>query len=117
MLSPTISHWAAVKHILCYLKEAPGRVILYKKHEHTRIECFSDADYVRSKEDWRSTVWYCVFVGGNLISWKNKNQSVVSRSSVESKYKAMAQSVCEIKDTSVIDGSGHRNISTNKALV
>ena len=31
-----------------------------------------------------------------MISWKSKKQSVVSRSSVESKYKAMAKSVCEI---------------------
>ena len=45
MSSPTISHWVAVEHILCYLKEAPGRGILYKKHVHTRIECFSDVDW------------------------------------------------------------------------
>ena len=44
MSSPTVSHWAAVEHILCYLKEAPEREILFKKHGHTRIECFSDAD-------------------------------------------------------------------------
>ena len=37
-----------------------------------------------------------MFVGENLVSWKSKKQSVVSRSSVESKYKAMTQSVCEI---------------------
>ena len=43
MSSPTISHWAAVEHILCYLKEAPGCGILYKKHGHTKIECFSNA--------------------------------------------------------------------------
>ena len=49
MSSPTVSHWAAVKHILCYLKEAHGRGILYKKHGHTRIECFSDADWAGSK--------------------------------------------------------------------
>ena len=48
MTSPTISHWAAVEHILCYLKEAPGHGILYKKHAHTRIECFSDVDWTRS---------------------------------------------------------------------
>ena len=31
-----------------------------------------------------------------MISWKSKKQSVVPRSSTESKYRAMAQSVCEI---------------------
>ena len=44
MSSSTVSHWAAVEHILCYLKEAPERVILYKMHGYTIIECFSDAD-------------------------------------------------------------------------
>ena len=43
MSSSTISHWATIEHILCYLKEAPGRGILYKKHGCTRIECFSNA--------------------------------------------------------------------------
>ena len=44
MSSPIVNHWAAVEHILCYLKEAPRRGILYKKYGHTRIECFSDVD-------------------------------------------------------------------------
>ena len=81
MSSPTVSHWAAVEHNLCYLKEAPGCGILYKKLRHTRIECFSNADWVGSKEDRRFTSGYCVFVGGNLVSWKSKKQSVVSWSS------------------------------------
>ena len=29
MSSPTVSHWAVVEHILCYLKEAPRHRILY----------------------------------------------------------------------------------------
>ena len=61
MSSPTVNHWVAVEHILCYLKEVPGRGILYKKHGHTRIECFSDANRAASKEDRRSTSRYCVF--------------------------------------------------------
>ena len=96
MSSPTVNHWAAVEHILCYLKGAPGCGILYKKHGHTIIECFLDADRVGSKEERRSTSGYCVFDGENPISWKSKKQSVVSRSSAESKHRAMAQSVCEI---------------------
>ncbi|CAH9083346.1 unnamed protein product [Cuscuta epithymum] len=96
MSSPTINHWAAVEHILCYLKGAPGRGIVYQNHDHMRIECFVDADWVGSKDDRRSTSGYCVFVGGNLVSWKSKKQNVVSRSSAESEYRAMAQSACEI---------------------
>ena len=96
MSSPTVSHWAAIEHILCYLKKAFGLGILYKKHGHTKIECFSDTDWAGYKEDKRSTSGYYVFVRGNLISWKSKKQSVVSWSSSELEYRAMAQSVCEI---------------------
>ena len=96
MSSPTVDHWAAIKQILCYLKGAPERGILYINHGHNRIEFFYDADWAGSKEDMRSTSAYCVFVGGNLVSWKSKKQSVVSRSSAESEYRVMAQSVCEI---------------------
>ena len=96
MSSPTIDNWAAIEHILCYLKGAPGRGILYSNHGHNRVECFTDTDWAGSKKDRRSTSGYCVFVGGNLVSWKSKKQGVVSCSSAESEYRVMAQSVCEI---------------------
>ena len=84
MSSPTIDNWATVEHILCYLKGALRRGILYSNHGHKRVECFIDADWAGSKEDRRSTSGYCVFVGGNLVSWKSKKQGVVSCSSAES---------------------------------
>ena len=96
MSAPTIKHWEALQHILCYLKGAPGLGILYSNHRHTSIKCFADADWAGSKIDRRSTTGYCVFVGGNLVSWKSKKQDVISRSSAESEYRAMAQSTCEI---------------------
>jgi len=96
MSSPTVEHWRAVEQILSYLKFAPGRGVLYRNHGHSDIECFSDADWAGSKEDRRSTSGYCVFMGGNLVSWKSKKQNVVSRSSAESEYRAMSQGTCEI---------------------
>ena len=57
---------------------------------------FSDAPWAGSKADRRSTSSYCVFVIDNLVSWKSKKQNVVSRLNVESKYRSIAQSVCEI---------------------
>ena len=74
MSSLTVDNWAAVQHILCYLKGALGRGILYCNHGHNRVECFTDADWAGSKEDRRSTSGYCVFVDGNLVSWKRSKK-------------------------------------------
>ena len=37
-----------------------------------------------------------MYVRGNLVSWKNKKQSIVSRFSAETEYRVMVQSVCGI---------------------
>ncbi|XP_028788255.1 uncharacterized protein LOC114744226 [Neltuma alba] len=78
MVAPTVRQWEALEHALHYLKRSPGRGILYKNHGHTDIECFYDADHGGSKATRRSTTRYCVFVGGNLVSWRSKKQNVVS---------------------------------------
>ena len=72
MSTPIVNHWVAVEQILCYLKGVLKRGILYSNHGHNRIECFTYANWARSKEDRISTSVYCVFVGGNLVSWKSK---------------------------------------------
>ena len=46
--------------------------------------------------DRRFTLGYCVFIGGNLISWKSKKQDVVAISSAKTEYRAMALTMCEI---------------------
>ena len=49
-------------------------------------------------QDLRNTeglLRFTVFIGGNLVSWKSKKRSVVSRCSAESKYRVMTQSACE----------------------
>lgn len=46
--------------------------------------------------DKQSTLGYCTLLGGNLVTWKNVKQIVVSRSSPEAKFKAMAQGIYEL---------------------
>uniref|UniRef100_A0A3Q7GET8 Reverse transcriptase Ty1/copia-type domain-containing protein n=1 Tax=Solanum lycopersicum TaxID=4081 RepID=A0A3Q7GET8_SOLLC len=82
MTSPCDSHWEAVVRILCYIKSAPGKGLLFEDQG--------------SPSDKRSTSEYYVLVGGNLVSWKSKKQNVVARSSTESEYRAMATTTCEL---------------------
>jgi hypothetical protein len=42
-----------------------------------------------------STSGYCTSVGGNLVTWRSKKQSVVVKSNAEAKFRAMAHGVCE----------------------
>ena len=58
MSTPTVDYWAAVEKILCYLKWALGRGILYSNHRHNRIECFTNTDWAGLKEARRSTSGY-----------------------------------------------------------
>ncbi|XP_039023339.1 secreted RxLR effector protein 161-like [Hibiscus syriacus] len=57
---------------------------------HWEADC-NILSYAGDKSDRKSTSGYCKFVGGNLVTWKSKKQTVVSRSSAEAEYHAMAQ--------------------------
>ena len=70
--------------------------MLYENRGHTQIVEYCDADWVGSPADRRSTSGYCVFIGGNPISWKSKKQDVVARSNVEAEYRAMTLATCEL---------------------
>ena len=69
---------------------------MYSDCGHKLIADFSDADKVESPIDKWATTGYYVFIGENLVSWKNKKQTMVSRSSDESKHRALTDTTCEL---------------------
>ncbi|CAL2268192.1 unnamed protein product [Prunus armeniaca] len=96
MHEPREVHMQAVERIHRYLKSAPGKGLLFSKHDNFSIEAYTDADWADSVSDRRSTTGYCTFVGGNLVTWRSKKQSIVARSSAEAEFRAMAHGVCEL---------------------
>lgn len=55
------------------------------------LDCqHSDADWACSPATRRSTSGYCILIGGNMISWRNKKHNIVARSSAEAEYHDMA---------------------------
>ena len=96
MHEPRSDHLEAVYRILRYLKGTPGKGLLFESNKHLVIDGYCDADWASCLDDRRSTSGFCVFVGGNLVSWRSKKQAVVSRSTAESEYRAMAQGLSEM---------------------
>lgn len=97
MQAPTETHYASVKRILKYLIGTVNYGLTYKPAP-TPIElrAFSDADRAGDPNDRRSTTDFVIYLGNCPISWCSKKQHLVSRSSTEAEYRAMADTASEI---------------------
>ncbi|CAM8888151.1 unnamed protein product [Rhodiola kirilowii] len=94
--APTEDHWIAVKRILRYLKGTYDHGIVITPSSNFDLVAYSDADWAGDPENCRSTQGYCVYFGGNIISWSSTKQRSVARSSTESEYKSLASATTEL---------------------
>ncbi|KAL5559468.1 hypothetical protein UlMin_035679 [Ulmus minor] len=92
----TITHpdIAYVVHI--YLRGTIFHSLLLPSTSSLDMRAYSDADHGRDPTSRKSVTGFCIFWGDSLISWKSKKQTVVSQSSTEAEYRAMASTTKEI---------------------
>jgi hypothetical protein len=91
----TGAHLTALKRILRYLRGSLDYGLLLCPSSTSELVLYMDADWVGCPDTRRSTSSYAMFLGANLVSWAAKRQPVVSHSSAEAEYRAVANDVVE----------------------
>uniref|UniRef100_A0A2N9GQ99 Integrase catalytic domain-containing protein n=1 Tax=Fagus sylvatica TaxID=28930 RepID=A0A2N9GQ99_FAGSY len=95
MAAPTTTHLTAAKRILRYIKGTLFHGIAFTPGP-LHLSVYSDADWAGDPDDRRSTSGLLVYLGSNPITWSAKKQPTVSRSSIESEYRALATASAEV---------------------
>ncbi|KAK9159705.1 hypothetical protein Syun_006046 [Stephania yunnanensis] len=96
MSGPRTAHFTAVLRILRYVKCTLFHGLHFSDNSPLVLSGYSDADWAGDPTDRCSTTGYCFFLGNSLISWRSKKQTVTSRSSTESEYRALADATSEL---------------------
>lgn len=95
--APTIHHWTAALHVLCYLKGSPSKGLYFTTKNNLQPFAYYDAGWASCVDTRCSITGLCIFLGSSLVSWRTKKHSTVSHSSAEAEYGSMASMTCEIQ--------------------
>lgn len=94
--APTLAHWNATLHLLRHLKTSITTGLFLHSTSDFQLQAFSDSDWAQCRETEKSITGYCVYMGKNLISWRNKKQRTVPKSSAEAEY-SLSSTVLELQ--------------------
>nr|GEV43331.1 ribonuclease H-like domain-containing protein [Tanacetum cinerariifolium] len=95
MHDPRDPHFTALKRILCYVRGTIDHGLQLHVSSTAQLTAYIDTDWAGCPVSHRSISGYCVFFGDNLLSWSEKRQVTLSRSSTEAEYYGVAKVVAE----------------------
>ncbi|CAH9088499.1 unnamed protein product [Cuscuta europaea] len=96
LTNPRHTHLDAAIRVPHYLKQTPGQGIFLSSDNDYTLKGYCDADWAECSFTRRSSTGYFITLGNSPISWRTKKQYVVSRSSAEAEYRAIAVTISEI---------------------
>ncbi|KAH0638884.1 hypothetical protein KY285_035470 [Solanum tuberosum] len=90
-----MSHWVALKRLLCYLCSTTSFGVLIANEIDRRLLTYSDSDWAGDPHDRTSTTGYVIYLSSSPISWSSKKQCSVSHSFTKAVYRAVAATISE----------------------
>ncbi|XP_019416392.1 PREDICTED: uncharacterized protein LOC109327681 [Lupinus angustifolius] len=96
MAFPTNLHYTAAMKVLRCFKGSPALGLFFPTNSIVQLKAYSDNNWASCPDTRRSVSGYCIYLEDSLITWKSKKQRIVSRSSCEAEYRALALTTCEI---------------------
>ena len=87
--NPGIEHWNAIGRVLGYLKRTINLGLSYNDYP-TVLEGYSDASWITSATDNKSTSGWIFTIAGGAVSWASKKQTCITHSTMESEFIALA---------------------------
>nr|GFA25349.1 putative RNA-directed DNA polymerase [Tanacetum cinerariifolium] len=94
---PRLEHLNAAKRVLKYLKGTSTYGIFYGRKSNEKLKVFTDSNYARDVEDRKCTSGYICLYSRAAISWSSRKQEIVTLSSTEAEYVAVANCACHCK--------------------
>ncbi len=94
---PTDAHWAAIQHVLRYIKGTLDLGILYSPDDRpmTGYSAYLNSDWGGCVTTSRSTAGFAFCIAGGAVSWSSKVQSHVAELSTEAEYLALSSAANE----------------------
>ena len=88
--NPSVDHWKAIGRVFGYLKKTKNLGLNYSKFPAI-LEGYTDASWISSLGENKSTSGWVFTLGGCAISWRSKKQTCITHSTMESEFVALAK--------------------------
>lgn len=93
--NPNQTHMNAVDRIFAYLKNDPGKGIVYLAKHGLHLTGFVDSDFAGYEDSRRSTTGWVFTLAGGPVSWSSQRQKTVATSTMDAEYIAGAEAAKE----------------------
>ena len=88
--NPSVDHWKGIGRVFGYLKKTKNLGLYYSKFP-VILEGYTDASWISSLGENKSTSGWVFTLGGGAISWRSKKQTCITHSTMESEFVALAE--------------------------